>query len=173
MVIHRDGYFRGEEKQALGDWGKKIGATFYLIEVIKTGTPRLYGLRGSAVILPEKGNALKVSDTEAILVSSLPPFEDATPQPLRTRTDGSLSLGDAIHSVLSLTLLHFGSRRAPRLPVTIHYSDRIAYLALRGIEPKTRKERSHFGYDAVGAPAPSPIRYKDSSSPKNLRLQGV
>ena len=136
MVIHRDGYFRGDEEESLSDWAKKIGATFYLIEVIKTGTPRLYGLRGSVVILPEKGNALKVNDTEAILVSSLPPFEDATPQPLRIRTDGSLSINEAIHSVLSLTLLHFGSMRPPRLPVTIHYSDRIAYLALRGIKPK-------------------------------------
>jgi len=38
--------------------------------------------------------------------------------------------------VLALTYLHYGSLRPPRLPVTIHYSDKIAYLALRGIKPK-------------------------------------
>lgn len=136
VVIHRDGYFRGDEKEALRSWARKIGATFYLVEVIKTGTPRLYGMRGTMVEQPDKGSALKVSDREAFLVSSLPPFRDATPQPLRIRTDGSLSIEEAIHSVLSLTLLHYGSVRTPRLPVTIHYSDRIAYLALRGIKPK-------------------------------------
>ena len=136
VVIHRDGYFRSGEKEGLRAWAKKIGATFFLVEVIKTGTPRLYGLTGATVALPEKGNALRVSDSEAILVSSLPPFEDATPQPLRIRTDGSVGIKEAIHSVLSLTLLHYGSTRAPRLPVTIHYSDRIAYLALRGIKPR-------------------------------------
>jgi len=42
----------------------------------------------------------------------------------------------AIHSVLALTLLHYGSLRPPRLPVTTHYTDRIAYLALMGIKPR-------------------------------------
>ena len=85
---------------------------------------------------PPKGSALKLSDTEAFLVSSLPPFSDATPQPLHIRTDGSISVERAMHSVLSLTMLHYGSTRAPRLPVSIHYSDRIAYLALKGIKPR-------------------------------------
>jgi argonaute-like protein implicated in RNA metabolism and viral defense len=136
VVIHRDGYFRGEEKQALKDWAQKIGAEFYLVEVIKTGTPRLYRMQGEKIQQPFKGDAFKLSSTEAFLVSSLPPFKDATPQPLRIRTDGTLTIEQAIHSVLSLTLLHYGSVRPPRLPVTIHYSDRIAYLALRGIKPK-------------------------------------
>src|SRR3989449_5659912 len=137
VVIHRDGYFRGGEREALRAWGNRAGATFQLVEVIKSGTPRLYGLASKgAVQQPPKGSALKLSDTEAFLVSSLPPFSDATPQPLHIRTDGSISVERAMHSVLSLTMLHYGSTRAPRLPVTIHYSDRIAYLALRGIKPR-------------------------------------
>jgi argonaute-like protein implicated in RNA metabolism and viral defense len=70
------------------------------------------------------------------LVSSLPPFADTTPQPLHLRTEPPFTIEQAIHSVLALTLLHYGSLRPPRLPVTIHYSDRIAYLALRGIKPR-------------------------------------
>jgi argonaute-like protein implicated in RNA metabolism and viral defense len=42
VVIHRDGYFRGEEKRDLTAWAEKIGAVFFLVEVLKTGTPRLY-----------------------------------------------------------------------------------------------------------------------------------
>jgi hypothetical protein len=136
VVIHRDGYFRGAEKQALRSWAQKISATFQLAEVIKSGAPRLYVSGVNGIEQPPKGSVFKLSNTEAFMVSSLPPFADATPQPLHIRTDPPFSVEQAIHSVLSLTLLHYGSLREPRLPVTIHYSDKIAHLALRGIKPK-------------------------------------
>jgi len=123
-------------KKVLRDWAEKIGAKFYLVEVIKTGTPRLYGKSERGVQSPLKGSAFRLSDTEAFLVSSLPPSPYGTPQPLRIRTEPPFTIEKAIHSVLSLTLLHYGSLRPPRAPVTIHYSDKIAYLALRGIKPK-------------------------------------
>lgn len=136
VVIHRDGYFRGDEKEALRSWAGKIGAQFYLVEVIKTGTPRLYGIERGTVGQPPKGSAFTLSNTEAFLISSLPPFRDATPQPLHIRTEAPFTTGQAIHSILALTILHYGSIRPPRLPVTIHYSDKIAYMALKGIKPK-------------------------------------
>jgi len=136
VVIHRDGYFRGDEKQALRKWASKIGAEFFLVEIIKTGSPRLYAVSSGKILQPDKGSVFKISDTEAILVSSLPPFANATPQPLHIRTETPFTIDKAIHSILCLTLLHYGSLRPPRLPVTIHYSDKIAYLALRGIKPK-------------------------------------
>lgn len=138
VVIHRDGLYRGEEKSALQSWAKKLGATFHLVELLKSGTPRLYQYDKSQHIQqPLKGSAFKVNDYEAFLVSSLPPFESVTPYPLHIRCEAPLTIEQAIHSVLSMTLLHYGSLRAPRLPVTIHYSDTIAYLALKGIKPKT------------------------------------
>ncbi len=79
VVIHRDGHFRGDEKQALRSWAQQIGATFYFVEVIKTGTPRLYATQTRKVQRPSKGDAFKLSETEAFLVSSLPPSADATP----------------------------------------------------------------------------------------------
>jgi len=144
VVIQRDGYFRGDEKNALKEWGKQIGAQFLLLELIKSGAPRLYAWQqqgqGSAATLvaqqAPKGSAFKISSTEALLVSSLPPFREATPLPLHLRAEPPFTIDQAIDSVLALTYLHYGSLRPPRLPVTIHYSDRIAYMALRGIKPK-------------------------------------
>lgn len=136
VVIHRDGYFRGDEKQALKKWAQKIGADFFLVEVIKTGTPRLYAISSQKILQPGKGSMFKISDTEAFLVSSPPPFTNATPQPLHIKTEFPFTIERAAHSILCLTLLHYGSLLPPRLPVTIHYSDKIAYLALQGIKPK-------------------------------------
>jgi hypothetical protein len=135
VVIHRDGYFRGGEKFALKDWAKQIQSDFKLVEVIKSGAPRLYQ-QSQTIDKPPKSTAFKLSATEAFLVSSPPPFQGSTPRPLHIRTDPDFSIEKALHSVLSLTLLHYGSVREPRLPVTIHYSDKIAELSLLGIKPK-------------------------------------
>lgn len=136
VVIQRDGLFRGDEAAALEEWARDLGSVFHLVEVIKSGTPRLYASAGGRILQPEKGTALRLSDHEAFLVSSLPPFQQVTPNPLHLRTSANFPIEQAIHSVLALTLLHFGSLKSPRLPVTIHYSDEIAYLALQGIKPK-------------------------------------
>lgn len=136
VVIHRDGFFRGNEKSALKHWAEQIGAHFHLVEIIKTGSPRLYCESARTIQQPPKGSIFKLSDQEALLVSSLPPFKNATPQPLHVRTEKPFSIEEAIHSILSLTVLHYGSLRQPKLPVTVHYSDKIGYLALRGIKPK-------------------------------------
>lgn len=143
VVIHRDGLFRGNEKAALQQRAAQLGATFYLVEIIKNDAPRLYcqsekhksDENPHGIVQPAKGTIFKISETEAFLVSSLPPFQNSTPQPLHLRSDTSLGIDKAIKSVLALTLLHYGSLRPPRLPVSIHYSDKIGYLALRGIRP--------------------------------------
>ena len=137
VVIHRDGFFRGNEKEILTEWAEEIGAEFYLVEILKSGAPRIYLETNGKIEQPPTGSIFKISDREALLISSLPPFSNATPQPLQIRCDASISIECALHSVLSLTLLHYGSVRPPRLPVTVHYSDKIGYLALRGIKPKT------------------------------------
>lgn len=137
VVIHRDGFFRGNERNSLKKWAKEIGAEFYLVEILKSGAPRIYLETDGKIGQPPTGSIFKISDKEGLLVSSLPPFRNATPQPLRIRCDDSISIECALHSVLSLTLLHYGSVRRPRLPVTVHYSDKIGYLALEGIKPKT------------------------------------
>lgn len=144
VVVQRDGYFRGDEKKALLDWAAKIGATFHLVEVIKSGSPRVYGIVDKQTGQPKKGSAFVFSPTEAILVSTLPPFKNATPLPLRIRAEAPFPIEQAIESVLAMTNLHYGSVRSPRLPVTLHYSDKIAYMAIRGIKPKNLEGKVPF-----------------------------
>lgn len=150
VIIHRDGLFRGDEKESLKSWARQIGAEFYLVEVIKDAVPRIYSLQKYEYLDEEsqetkteyisaqafKGDVFKLSDTQAFLVSSLPPFKNSTPRPLQIRTEAPLTIEQAVHSVLSLTLLHYGSTRGTRSPVSIHFSDKIGYLALKGIKPK-------------------------------------
>ncbi|BBC24228.1 Piwi domain-containing protein [Pseudanabaena sp. ABRG5-3] len=136
VVIHRDGLFRGKEKQVLKSWAKQISAEFYLVEVIKDAVPRIYSFTNGEVKQPAKGDVFKLSDTQAFLVSSLPPFKNSTPQPLQIRTEAPFTIEQAVHSVLSLTLLHYGSLRGTRSPVSIHFSDKIGGLVLKGIKPK-------------------------------------
>lgn len=138
IIVHRDGNLPEPEKDTLINWGKEIGATFYFVEVIKSGCPRLYAMTGQKqVIKPPKGSIFKLSETEALLVSSdLPDNFKATPNPIRICTHSPFPLTEALHSVLSLTLLHYGSVRPPRLPVTTYYADKISSMASRGLRPK-------------------------------------
>ncbi len=138
VVIHRDGYFRGEEVKTLESWGSSIGAEFSLIEVIKREAPRIYKQNTGNIESPEKGSVFQLNANQALVISSPPPFKNSTPRPLKViKKSGNIDLTQAIRSVLSLTELHYGSLNPPRLPVTIHYSDQIAWFALRGIKPPT------------------------------------
>jgi hypothetical protein len=96
------------------------------------------------ITLPPKGSAMLLSDYEALLVSTLPPSSAATPEPLHIRSEPPFSIREALHSVLALTLLHAGSLRPPRLPISIHYSDELGGLALVGIRPKSAEGTRPF-----------------------------
>lgn len=133
VIIHRDGPFRGDEITIIEDHIAQLNGQAFFIEVIKSGSPRLYLSRNTQVQAPGIGTAFLLSDTEAFLVAS--ESSAATPQPLQIRTREPFTIGKALHSVLMLTLMHFGSLRRPRNPITIHYSDKIGYLALRGVKP--------------------------------------
>lgn len=135
-IIQRDGPFQGYEQQDLQNWADEIGATFHLIEIIKSGTPRIYMAYQSDIQKPPRGTLFKINEREGFVVTTTA-HKGSTPRPLTIRTDGSISVEQAAHSVLAMTMLHYGSLRPPRLPVTIHYSDRIGYLALQGIKPKS------------------------------------
>lgn len=136
IVIHRDGNLQDSEKEDLLAWGEEIGAEFYLVEVIKSGNPRIYAQSGKETLKAPKGSIFKLSETEALMVSSeYPDNFEATPQPVRVRVHPPFTLEQALHSVLSLTLLHYGSVRPPRLPVTTFYADKISKMASKGIRP--------------------------------------
>jgi argonaute-like protein implicated in RNA metabolism and viral defense len=133
VIIHRDGLFRGNEVEIIKEHMTRLRAKVYFVEVIKSGAPRLYKQNGS-IVAPEIGTTFLLSDTEAFIVTST--SSTATPQPLHIRTEEPFTIGKALHSVLMLTLMHHGSLKRPRLPISIHYSDKIGYLALRGVKPR-------------------------------------
>ena len=145
ILIHRDGNLPDSEKETLMEWGDQIGTTFYFVEVIKSGAPRLYARENEKTVKAPKGSILRRSETQALLVSSeFPTGFKATPQPIQVCTHPPFPLENALHSVLSLTLLHYGSIRRPRLPVTIHYADKICSMAAKGLKPDTHDGATPF-----------------------------
>ncbi len=133
VVVHRDGLFRGDEAKIIQNHLSQLGGEAFLVEVIKSGSPRLYMLSQNQIDSPHLGMAFQLSETEAFMVTSK--SSRGTPQPLHVRTQLPFTIGKALHSVLMLTLMHYGSVKRPKLPITIHYSDKIGYLALRGVKP--------------------------------------
>lgn len=133
VIIHRDGPFRGNEVEIIQEHLAALNAEVYFVEVIKSGAPRLYRLQGEQSVAPGIGTAFILNETEAFLVASS--ASRGTPSPIQVRTRAPFTIAKALNSVLMLTLMHYGSLRRPKLPITIHYSDRIGYLALRGVKP--------------------------------------
>ena len=87
---------------------------------------------------PTRGLALKLSSSEAILVTTQVPENIGVPRPLRLKVIGdsqSTDIKTIVDITLKLTLLHHGSLKDPRLPVPLFGADRIAYRRLQGIYP--------------------------------------
>jgi len=140
VVIHRDGPFRGEEVKTFQKLEREMDSTFHLVAVRKQGAPRLYGLKDGSATRAPKGSYVRESSRAAHLASSPPPFEGSTPRPLQVYVRSeSLSIEEALHSVLSFSLMHHGSVRPPRLPVSLHYSDSVASRLQNGIRPPNQK----------------------------------
>ncbi len=138
VIVHHDGNMSIESLQLLQKWGKTISATLAPVEVLQTDVPRLYGL-GKGVTQPEWGSVFFLNPQEAFVVSSVP-AEDSTAQPLHVRLPGeSIEIGEAVYSVLAWTLLQYGIRGMPKLPVTVQAADDMAEWLAKGYLP-TQKE---------------------------------
>ncbi len=135
VVLHHDGKLKREVMLSLQTWEKQTGATFLPVEIVRRGIPRLYSMKKVGGILPpEWGSTFRLNDNEAFLVTALAPGE-ITPLPLHIRTEAALSIENAIHSVMSFTLFHYGALRLPKLPVTIHNNDFLESAIMRGVMP--------------------------------------
>lgn len=135
IVIHHDGKLAADLIAALSGWGAAIKAIFYPVEIIRFGAPRLYATGERGVTQPEWGSAFRFSDTEAVVISSLP-LADITPQPLHIRTikvnDEALPIDEALRGVLVWTLLAYGAERLPKFPVTVINTDQLSYWLQKG-----------------------------------------
>ncbi|CAE8728133.1 unnamed protein product, partial [Polarella glacialis] len=146
VIIHRDGEFTMQELKSLEAYHAEVassGTSFLLIEIVKFagGSPRLYQGKGQAA----QGSAILLSNSSALLVSSRSGM--GTPNPLMLRMQRRLGSGvDTldnfawIRSVYDLSFMHHGSIYcAPRLPVTTHFADRMAYQLAGGGEEWVQK----------------------------------
>ncbi len=133
VIIHRDGMFSEDERELLTRWAKVLGATFYPVEIMKRSAPRLYTLE-KGVSSPPWSSAFKLSAAEALLVTSA--AREESPRPLHIRIEkDTLTIEQALHSVLVWTLLHYGALRPPQLPVTIAYADELSRWLEKGTLP--------------------------------------
>jgi hypothetical protein len=133
VVVHHDGPLPDDLLTALSHWGQAIGATFYPVEIRRFGAPRIYATERGGVAQPPWGSAFKLSDNEALVISSLPQ-DDITPQPLHIHTAGEtpLPVEKALRGVLVWTLLAYGAERLPKQPVTVLNTEQLARWLRRG-----------------------------------------
>jgi hypothetical protein len=134
VMLHHDGRIKRDVLRALQSWERDNDAVMMPVEMVRRGIPRLYSFRAGKIEPPAWGSTFRLSDTDAFLVTSFAPA-DITPQPLHIRVEPPLTVDQAIHSVMTFSLFHYGSLRLPKLPVTIHHADLIEGAILRGVMP--------------------------------------
>lgn len=138
VLVYRDGRFCGREVENFLARAKAIHAQLILVECRKSGIPRLYELNQRKITAPKKGLAMRMSPSEAILVTTEVPANVGLARPLRLtiRPEGKqVPIEEVVDTTLKLTLLHHGALKTPRLPMPLYGSDRMAYLRLKGIYP--------------------------------------
>ena len=148
VLIYRDGRFCGDEARYLVEWAQAIKAKFILVECCKSGCPRLYNLASSnirQIQAPDRGLALKLSDREAILVTTQVAIKIGVPRPIRLkiRPEGhQVSIDQVLETTLKFTLLNYGALKSLRLPVMLDGADKIARLRLQGVYVPEFKSQS-------------------------------
>ncbi|MFX0074117.1 MAG: hypothetical protein ACFE96_01635 [Candidatus Hermodarchaeota archaeon] len=138
IMIHRDGYFRGNEIPDLKDIAKEYNITFQFVEVIKTNVPRIINCVNGTYQNPIKNQIFYLNANEAIIINNQI-SGDRTAKPLRIKVcDSNTNLDQAIISIMALRIMNFGSTKPSKLPVTISFSDRISGFLRKGIRPPHR-----------------------------------
>ncbi len=140
-MLHLDGKQRREVLRAIGAWEGEIDAEFCPVEVIRSGVPRIYALGGGKIEAPDWGSTFRLSDTEAFILTT---SGDAAIQPIHIRTEASLPIEQALHSVLAFTLFHYGAVKVPKLPVTLYGGDALEAGILRGVLDENLQGKTQF-----------------------------
>ncbi|CAK0898983.1 unnamed protein product [Prorocentrum cordatum] len=146
VFVHRDGRLPTDE---VASWQKyyeeelkATGTTLLLIEIVKLvgGVPRMYKSSSTGVGNVDEGTFVQWSDSNAyIATTSGSQGGSGTVNPLNIHL--RMTLGEApgiarnawIRSIFDLSYLHHGSVfKAPKLPMTTYFSDRLAYMVAKG-----------------------------------------
>jgi len=138
IVIHRDGRVGIDELNAYVEvFSKQFGReNFALVSILKSGTPRIFRMKGNVVENPSKGCAILLPKQEAIISTYEPSLGTHIPLRIKVLYGDYYSLHEAIEDVLRLTLLNFSSFTLNKLPATVAFADRIAWFNLHGIAPE-------------------------------------
>lgn len=146
IVIHRDGRMGMDELNAYVEvFSKQFGReNFALVSILKSGTPRIFRMKGNVVENPSKGCAILLSKQEAIISTYEPSLGTHIPLRIKVIYGDYYSLHEAIEDVLRLTLLNFSSFTLNKLPATVAFADRIAWYNLHGISPEDRDGNLFF-----------------------------
>jgi argonaute-like protein implicated in RNA metabolism and viral defense len=147
IVIHRDGRVGIDELNAYVEvFSRQFGReNFALVSILKSGTPRIFRMKGNVVENSSKGCAILLSKQEAVISTYELKESFGTHIPLRIKVlYGDYPLSEAIEDVLRLTLLNFSSFTLNKLPATVAFADRIAWYNLHGIGPEDRNGNLFF-----------------------------
>ncbi len=134
VVIHFEGQLRKTQMRALGAWEAETNATFFPVELSQKNIPYLYALQSGKINSAPRGTTLFLSEESAILTTG-DAKENEIPQPLYVSTEAPFTIQQALHSVLAMSILHYGSLYGNFLPVTLHHNLLIESGLSRGILP--------------------------------------
>ncbi|TAD78743.1 MAG: hypothetical protein EA001_06710 [Oscillatoriales cyanobacterium] len=156
LVVHRDGTLKNDELATLDTLAQELKASgleqLDLVEIVKDTIVRA-ALRdrdpetgGDRWINPPRGWGWLHGENQAIVLTTGDKQKqnaNATPRPLLVRRRrGETDVMILAEQVYWLSEMHIGSSQVTRLPITTHYADRIAEMALKGLLPlEVRHER--------------------------------
>ncbi len=142
VVLHVDGRLSRAAARALGSIEDELNATFMPVEIIRAGVPRLYAVN-KGIEPPAWGSAFRLSDSEAFVQAS-----NTSVQPLHIRCEPPLTIEQAVASVLTFTLFHYGAgfgvSRPSKFPVTIQGGEALEQGITRGVFPTDQPVRAAF-----------------------------
>lgn len=133
VIIHRQNAFTTEELSMLARWEQVINTTFYPIAIETDVVPHIYSFEKKTIQEPEWGTIFALDGQEAFITTAT--HGENMPMPLHVTAPSDLGIDYALHSVLMWTLLHYGTTRPARLPVTIQYAQEMQQWISRGQLP--------------------------------------
>lgn len=138
VIIHRDGQFYLDIDELVErlEKGSELIPKFDLVEIRKSGNPRIAVYTGERFEIAPKGTAFQSTNADHAYLASTgkPERLPGSPRPIRTvKRRGPTDLETLTQQAYWLSEAHVGSiSRSTRLPITTYYADRCAEHARRG-----------------------------------------
>lgn len=138
VIIHRDGqyYLDVDELAERLDQAAELIPKFDLVEIRKSGNPRIANYTGDTFEVANKGTGFVAQHADHVYLATTgaPERVPGTPRPIRlVKRHGSTDLETLAKQAYWLSEAHVGSiSRSTRLPITTYYADRCAEHARKG-----------------------------------------